>query len=61
MNNHILILHKDGNPEKVEEDIITYKVVGSIITARGEVTLNTSKVVRVCLTKRQTISESDKM
>jgi hypothetical protein len=36
MNNHMSITRKDGNPEKVEDDIITDKVVGSIITGRGE-------------------------
>jgi hypothetical protein len=39
MNHHVLIIHKDDNPEKAEEDIITDKVVGSIITARGGLTL----------------------
>jgi hypothetical protein len=60
MANHMSITRKDGNPEKVEVDTITDKVVGSIITARGEVKPNTSKVTRVCLARRQA-NESGKV
>jgi hypothetical protein len=55
MNHRDLIFHKDGNPEKGEEDIITDKVVGSIIIARRGVTLNNNNNKFVFIEKFQNI------